>query len=223
MELIKIEERNGLQFVNARELHSNIESGRHFSDWIKTRIEKYGFIEGKDFERVSQKNDTLGGSQVCIDYLLSVTMAKELSMVENNERGKEIRQYLIKIEKSWNTPEMIMARALQVASRTIEEYHSRAIEAERKNAVLMHVRKTYTAGEIAKELGMRSAQDLNQKLCDKKIQYKQNGTWLPCADFSDMGYFEIKQQELDNGKVIYDRRITQTGREFILNIFKDGE
>lgn len=100
---------------------------------------------------------------------------------------------------------------------------SRAIEAERKNAVLMHVNKTYTAGEIAKELGLRSAQELNQALSDKNIQYKQNGTWLPVAEYSTCGYFEIKQQELESGKVIYDRRITQIGRDFIVNLFKDGE
>ena len=110
--------------------------------------------------------------------------------------------------------------AFQYLKEGYETMKTRAIEAERKNAVLMHVRKTYTAGEIAKELGLRSAQELNQFLCDAKIQYKQNGTWLPCADYSDMGYFEIKQQELDNGTVIYDRRITQTGREFIINFFE---
>lgn len=113
--------------------------------------------------------------------------------------------------------------AMQYLQEGYNEMKARAIEAERKNAILMHVSKTYTAGEIAKELGMRSAQELNQWLSDKGIQYKQNGTWLPTADNSSCGYFEIKQQELDNGKVIYDRRITQIGREFILNLFKVGK
>lgn len=111
--------------------------------------------------------------------------------------------------------------AMQYLQEGYNAMKARAVEAERKNAVLMHVRKTYTAGEIAKELGMRSAQELNQALCDKKVQYKQNGTWLPCARYSENGYFEIKQQELDSGKVIYDRRITQTGRDFILNLFSE--
>lgn len=219
MELIKIEERDGVQFVNARELHNNLKVGRDFTTWISERIAKYGFIEGVDFSPVTGKST---GGRPSVEYLMSITMAKELAMLENNEEGKKVRLYLIKLESAWNTPEMVFARALQMANATIESFKYRAIEAERKNAVLMHVRKTYTAGEIAKELGMRSAQDLNQKLCEKKIQYKQNGTWLPCADYSDMGYFEIKQQELDNGTVIYDRRITQSGREFILNLF-DGD
>ena len=112
--------------------------------------------------------------------------------------------------------------AMQYLQDGLVEMRERALKAERKNAILMHVSKTYTAGEIAKEIGMRSAQELNQALADKGIQYKQNGTWLPTADNSSCGYFEIKQQELENGKVIYDRRITQIGREFILSIFEGG-
>lgn len=215
-ELIKIEECDGMQFVNARELHESLGVGRDFTNWIKERIEKYGFSEGSDFTPVLAKST---GGRPSAEYIVSVNMAKELAMVENNDKGRELRQYLIKVETAWNTPEMIMARALQVANRTLDAYRSRAIEAERKNAVLMHVRKTYTAGEIAKEIGLKSAQALNQALSDKKIQYKQNGTWLPCAKYAENGYFEIKQQELDNGQVIYDRRITQTGREFIVNLF----
>ena len=113
--------------------------------------------------------------------------------------------------------------AMQYLQDGYNAMKARAVEAERKNAILMHVSKTYTAGEIAKELGMRSAQELNQALADKGIQYKQNGTWLPTADNSTCGYFEIKQQELESGRVIYDRRITQLGRDFIVNLFKDGE
>ena len=113
--------------------------------------------------------------------------------------------------------------AMQYLQENLIAMKERAIKAERKNAILMHVSKTYTAGEIAKELGMRSAQELNQALADKGIQYKQNGTWLPTADNSSCGYFEIKQQELESGKVIYDRRITQTGREFILSLFEGGK
>lgn len=112
--------------------------------------------------------------------------------------------------------------AMQYLQENLVAMKERAIKAERKNAILIHVSKTYTAGEIAKELGMRSAQELNQALADKGIQYKQNGTWLPTADNSSCGYFEIKQQELESGKVIYDRRITQTGREFILSLFEGG-
>ena len=104
--------------------------------------------------------------------------------------------------------------------RKIKTLQEQLSESNRKNAILMHVSKTYTASEIAKELGLRSAQELNQAMSDCKIQYKVNGTWLPSAQYSECGYFIIKQQELDNGKVIYDRKITQLGREFLIEQFK---
>lgn len=102
----------------------------------------------------------------------------------------------------------------------LKEERAARVEAERKNAILMHVNKTYTVTEIAKELGMKSAIQLNRILAEKKIQYQVNGTWLMYSKYSDCGYEEIKQEVLDSGKVIYHRRITQMGREFILDLFE---
>lgn len=95
------------------------------------------------------------------------------------------------------------------------------VEAERKNAILTHVNKTYTMTEIAKELNLNSAIQLNKLLADRKIQYNVNGTWVLYSPYSSMGYEEIKQEILDSGKVIYHRRITQLGREFILQLFNE--
>ena len=81
----------------------------------------------------------------------------------------------------------------------------------------MHINKTYTMTEIAKELGLKSATQLNRLLADRKIQYQVNGTWVMYSQYSNLGYEEIKQEVLDNGKVIYHRRITQLGREFLIN------
>lgn len=102
----------------------------------------------------------------------------------------------------------------------LKEERAARVEAERKNAILMHVNKTYTITEIAKELGLKSAMQLNRILADKKIQYQVNRTWLMYSNYSDCGYEEIKQEVLDSGKVIYHRRITQMGREFILGLFE---
>lgn len=106
---------------------------------------------------------------------------------------------------------------IELLTKLKEERQAR-IKAEKTNAILMHVNKTYTATEIAKEIGLKSAKELNKWLEEKGIQYKVNDTWLPKADYSNCGYFEIKQEVLDTGKVIYHRRITQLGREFILNL-----
>lgn len=118
------------------------------------------------------------------------------------------------IDNILNNPDF----GIQLLTKLKEERAAR-VEAERRNAILMHVNKTYTVTEIAKELGLKSAIQLNKMLAEKKIQYLVNGTWVMCSKYSDLGYEEIKQEVLDSGKVIYHRRITQMGREFILNLF----
>ena len=119
------------------------------------------------------------------------------------------------IDNILNNPDF----GIELLTRLKEERVAR-VEAERKNAILMHVNKTYTVTEIAKELGLRSATQLNRILAEKKIQYQVNGTWVRYSRYSDQGYEEIKQEVLDSGRVIYHRRITQMGREFILSLFQ---
>jgi anti-repressor protein len=101
----------------------------------------------------------------------------------------------------------------------LKEERQKRLEAEKTVNILMHVNKTYTATEIAKELGFKSAQQLNKDLERRKIQYNQNGTWVLFSQYADKGYVEIKQEVLDNGKVIYHRRFTQRGREFLLKLY----
>ncbi|MGW8442053.1 phage antirepressor KilAC domain-containing protein [Paenibacillus sp. S33] len=101
----------------------------------------------------------------------------------------------------------------------LKEERAARVQAERTNAILMHVNKTYTAIEIAKELGFKSAIALNHDLGNRKIQFRQNDTWLLYSRFADCGYVEIKQEVLDNGKVIYHRRFTQLGREWHVKIY----
>lgn len=108
---------------------------------------------------------------------------------------------------------------IELLTRLKEERTAR-IKAEQKNAILTHVNKTYTMTEIAKELNLKSAVELNKMLAVKKVQYKINGTWVFYSDYSNCGYEDIKQEVLDNGKVIYHRKITQIGREFIIGLFK---
>ncbi|WP_288374005.1 antA/AntB antirepressor family protein [uncultured Chryseobacterium sp.] len=94
---MKISEKNGKQAVSARDLHSYLESKQDFSNWIKNRIQKYGFIENQDFQRFDKIIET-GGR--LIEYALTIDCAKELSMVEGNEKGKEARKYFIDVEKA---------------------------------------------------------------------------------------------------------------------------
>ena len=103
-ELIPISEHNGKRAVSARELHAFLESQRQFGNWIQERIEKYGFIENQDFEVFNNFVKNPNGGRPLTEYALSIDMAKELSMVEGNEKGKIARQYFIACEKKAKNP-----------------------------------------------------------------------------------------------------------------------
>ncbi len=100
----------------------------------------------------------------------------------------------------------------------LKDERQKRIESERQNAILMHVNKTYTATEIAKECNLKSANELNKLLNDKGVQFKSGGTWVLYSKYANLGYEEIKQEVLDNGHVIYHRKFTQIGRKFIIDL-----
>ena len=182
-----------------------------------------------DDEKVRKNVATLGGIQeswfLTENGLYEVLMQSRKPIAKQFK--KEVKEILKTIRKHGiyatdnvidnilNNPDF----GIELLTKLKEERAAR-VEAERKNAILMHVNKTYTITEIAKELGLKSAMQLNRILADKKIQYQVNGTWLMYSNYSDCGYEEIKQEVLDSGKVIYHRRITQMGREFILGLFE---
>ena len=121
------------------------------------------------------------------------------------------------IEQIMNNPEF----GIKLLTALKDEREKRK-EAEGTVAILSHVNKTYTMTEIAKELNMNSAQQLNKTLASMGIQFKTNGTWVFYSRFSSLGYEEIKQEVLDSGMVIYHRKITQRGREFILRTVREA-
>ncbi len=201
--------------VSARELHEFLEVNTKFSDWIKSRIEKYEFIEEQDYIRLSKKME--GNNATIIEYFISLNMAKELSMVENNEKGKDARKYFIECERQLQKP-----KTPQTYLEALEELVAVTKEKERiqsLNNALMHVQKSYVTSEVAKEIGFKSAKVLNQELHKKGIQYKQNDTWLLYSKYADMGLVEIKQGTTEKGHIYYNSQWTQKGRQFILALF----
>ena len=141
-QLIKITEKEGKQLVSARELHEFLESGQDFTTWIKNRIEKYGFVENEDFTL----HKFMAGKAWKHDYAITVEMAKELSMVENNEKGSQARKYFIQCEKelkenvqALNTselsPELQMFKQIfdTVAKQQIENKQMKAEIADTKD------------------------------------------------------------------------------------------
>lgn len=105
--------------VSARDLHKALNVQSRFSRWFNTNKEL--FIEGEDFNKCTSSTVVNNGAiRQLEDYEITVLMAKHLAMMSRTEKGKQIRDYLIDLEKAWNTPEQIFARALKMADKRIE-------------------------------------------------------------------------------------------------------
>lgn len=135
-EIIKIEEKDGRKAVNARELHQFLENKRQFADWIKQRVEQYGFIENKDFEVFHKFVNNSNGGRPTVEYALSIEMAKELSMVENNEKGRIARKYFIACEEKLKQGVLVMpnfSNPAEAARAWADQYEKNlALEAHNK-------------------------------------------------------------------------------------------
>lgn len=129
-ELIPISDNNGKKAVNARDLHSFLESKRDFSTWIKDRIKSYDFIEGVDFQSFTEIVEREIGATKRIEYVLSISMAKELSMIENNERGRQARKYFIACEE--NKHELSRKELALMVIQAEEEKERLALENEKQ-------------------------------------------------------------------------------------------
>lgn len=205
---------NNEQVVSARDLHEALGLKDKFTDWFKYQTERLKLEDGKDFIGIFREST---GGRPSQDYILPLHIGTHVCMVSNGEKAWQIREYFIDCEKKWNSPEQIMARALQIANVKMLEYQTKIIELADKLDLLTHSKKLYTTTEIAKELGFRSANALNQELELMKIQYRVNKTWVLTARYAEKGYVSIKQDVLDNGIIVYDRKWTEYGRQFLLD------
>jgi len=183
------------QTVSARGLHERLNIGTEFRKWFP-RMCEYGFAENEDYERVSQKCPTLGGEQTMVDYELSLDMAKQICMIQRTPEGKECRQYLIDLEKAWNTPEQVMARALKVAERTILSLNTKVLEMQPKADYfdeLVDRNLLTNFRDTAKELGVKESFFINWLLEKNYIYRDCKGKLQPYAASMDKGLFEIKE------------------------------
>ena len=184
-ELINVRNENGELLVSARELHKGLEVKSRFNDWINNRIKKYDLIEDIDYTKILVECNR---GQNVYDFVLKIDCAKELSMVENNEKGKQIRRYFIECEKKLKQvalPSYQIQDPIERAKVWIKEQEERqklALEIEiQKPKVEYHdtvlkSQKLISTTDVAKDLGM-SARKLNEKLNELKVIYKQSNTW----------------------------------------------
>lgn len=237
-DLIKTHENeNGELEVSGRELHEFLEVGTPYDKWFH-RMAEYGFSEGTDFNldknvRV-QKEGNREVSRNIIDHHMTITMAKELCMLQRTDKGKQARQYFLKLEQAWNTPEMVMARALKFADKAIEQKDNviklqEQIIGELKpladyTDVILKNKGLVTITQIAKDYGM-SGKELNNILHKKRVQYKLGDQWLLYAKYQKCGYTHSETVNFKHRDGRSDVRMntkwTQKGRLFIYDLLKE--
>lgn len=215
-ELITIKQNEaGEQLVSARELHKKLEISERFNNWFE-RMLKYGFIENIDYTGCKIFNTQ--AKQELDEYILKLDMAKQICMLQRSELGTQFRIYFIECEKRLKeVAQPKLPKTYLEALKELVKIEEEKIALEYRVNNLVHSKKLYTTTEIAKELGFKSANALNNILEEDKVQYKVNGTWVLCSKYSDKDYVSIKQTELDNGKIIYDRKWTGIGRDFLVS------
>lgn len=232
--LLKVEvNENQEPVISGRMLHEFLEIGTEYAKWFSRMVE-YGFVENVDFAEVIVKNDENSkGGRPATDHAIKLDMAKELAMIQRNEKGKQARQYFLQVEKEWNSPDKVMARALLVAQKTIDsknlmiEQQAQLIGELKPKAdymdTILQSKALVNINQIAKDYGM-SAMALNKILADKKVQYKQGKQWLLYKKYHDKGYTSSETVNIthSDGKldVVMRTKWTQKGRLFIYELLK---
>lgn len=236
--LIKIEvNENQEPIVSGRELHEVLEIETPYAKWFGRMVE-YGFTENVDFISLGQNCPKPQGGRPETNHAIKLDMAKEIAMIQRNEKGKEVRQYFIQVEKDFNSPEKIMARALMLADKQIktlqiENAEQKKTIEEQKPKVLFAdsvetAKTSILIGEFAKILKQNGVEIGQNRLFD----WLRNNNYLiksgerrntPTQTAMEKGLFEIKERTLNNpdGSVRITRttKLTGKGQVYFVNKF----
>ena len=234
-ELIKISyNKSDEPVVSGRDLHEKLEIETPYKQWFD-RMCEYGFEDNKDYcTFLCNRSDGLAGKPRT-DHIITLDMAKQIAMIQRTDKGKEIREYFIEIEKAWSSPEKLMARALKVAERTISQLETTVAVQSQQLAeaapkvsyydLILNCKDLISISKIAKDYGM-SAVKLNDLLRDMGIQYRQGNVWLLYQKYAAQGYTSTKTHEYMGSDGANHAKTatywTQKGRLFIYNKLKDN-
>lgn len=231
-ELIKVTtNENDEQLVNGRELYEFLGVKDNYTDWFKRMI-KYGFDENIDFISFSEKSDKPFGGRPQVNHYVKLDMAKEISMLQRTERGKQARRYFIQLEKFWNSPEMVTKRALEFQQKKIEvlQLENESLKPKALFADAVDASKTsILIGDLAKLIkqnGIDIGQNrLFQWLRDNGYLIARKGESynMPTQRSLDLGIAEIKERTHNNpdGSIRISRtpKITGKGQIYFVNKF----
>lgn len=238
-ELIRINYDSERPTVNGRDLHDALQIKTAYKDWFP-RMCEYGFFEGTDF--CSFLSESSGG-RPAVNHQLTIDMAKQLCMIQRTEIGRKFRQYFIQVEEAWNSPEAVMARALQFANQqlallkhqnmeltgTIAVQNQQILEMKPKVSyydVVLNCKDLISTSAIAKDYG-KSAIWMNRYLHEKGVQFKQGDIWLLYQKYAQKGYTSTKTHSYPGTDGETHTKVhtywTQKGRLFIYELMKsDG-
>lgn len=230
-ELIKVTYDNDRPAVSARDLHEFLEVGSEYSHWFK-RMCEYGFTEGQDYSPfLTNRVDGLSGKPRQ-DAILTIDMAKELCMLQRNEKGKQARQYFIQLEKDWNSPEKVMARALQIANRKLQTLEAQAEEDRPKVLFADSVAASQTSilifdlAKILKQNGVNIGGNRLFEWMRKKgylVRRKGSDYNMPTQRSMELGLFEVKETSVphSDGHISVNKtpKVTGKGQQYFINAF----
>ena len=245
--MIPITYNNDRPTVSGRALHDALEVQTPYNKWFP-RMCEYGFTAGSDFQEVSDKIvQNPQGGRPATDHQLTIDMAKQICMLQRNDKGAEFRQYFIDVENQWNSPEAVVARALQFVNKQLEGMKAQNKQLETRNGELLELnaaqnqqlaemrpkagyydvvlscKDSVSATVIAKDYGW-SAKKLNAFLHEKKVQYKQGRTWVLYQKYAEQGYTATKTPTYLGSDGEQHATIhtywTQKGRLFIYDLMK---
>ena len=224
---------NNEPIISARQLHKTLEVKTRFSQWVEQNFKM--FKENEDFSSVvtTTQQNQYGGTKKLQDYAVTIRMAEHLAMMSKTNKGHEVREYFIQVEKDFNSPEKIMARALLMADKKIKllenENENLLIELEEatKNAdyldLILQTKDSLAITQIAQDYGM-SARKMNQLLKQERIQRIVNGQWVLYAKYLGKGYVSSRTFDYvgKDGKTHSNVSTvwTQLGRRFLYDKLK---
>ncbi|VOB61996.1 phage antirepressor protein [Streptococcus pneumoniae] len=217
--------------VSGRQLHEALGVKTKYRKWFG-RMAEYGFEENQDFARVTQKCPTPGGLQDMTDHIIKLDMAKEIAMIQRTERGKQVRQYFIQVEKDFNSPEKIMARALLMADQKVHKLEAQ-IEADKPKVLFADaVSASHTSilvGELAKLISQNGykigANRLFSWMRENGYLIKRKGSdWnMPTQRSMDLKLFEIKETNVQHadGHITVNKtpKVTGKGQQYFIDKF----